>query len=192
MSKKQQCILIIVFILFIVVGISKAEPTPTISYLMKTPVSMLDFGIFKLEKELDEWADRIFGDARIVNNRPLTKVEYLYSSNRIKIKLSYTFTGEKAEKDIQKVDVKSEIIRVLKRLKFLKFGLSLKTQKPVKDYCSTIDRFFSHQGYVLKNEPKNLGKELDQITKIYVELWNGKDWVKCKSPLIGNKVYWEK
>ena len=54
MSKKIKCIPIVVFLLFISVGISKAEPTPTISYLMNTPVSMLDFGIYKLETLLNE------------------------------------------------------------------------------------------------------------------------------------------
>jgi hypothetical protein len=54
MSKGKKCILIAMFLLFVSFGISKAEPTPTISYLINTPVSMLDLGTYKLENFLIE------------------------------------------------------------------------------------------------------------------------------------------
>jgi len=53
MTKSKKCIPIVVLVLLIItVGISKAEPTPTLQYLMDTPVSMLDFGIYRLDNLL--------------------------------------------------------------------------------------------------------------------------------------------
>ena len=81
MSRYKKCIPIVLFLLFISVGTSKAEPTPTISYLMNTPVSMLDFGIFKLNTRFESYSDKL----RIGKTEPLITVEYEWDSNRIEI-----------------------------------------------------------------------------------------------------------
>jgi len=187
MSRLQKCVPIVVFLLFISVGVSRAEPTPTISYLMNTPVSMLDFGIYKLE----EFLDSNFLALAIAKCRPITEVKYLYSSNRIEIKFTYVALKEQS-KQLINLDLKNEIASSIKRLKYVFFALDEETGEPKQGCCSSINRFFSHQGYGLKNEPKNLGRELDQITEIYVEFLTPNKPYRCKSPLIGDKIYWEK
>ena len=191
MSKMKKCIPIVMFLLFMATGISKAEPTPTISYLMNTPVSMLDFGIYRLENFL-------IGD---VSNlaiplgseiKPDIQVAYLYNSNRIQIIFSYGLLLERNIKQIEKIDLKTEIAKLIKQIKFMYFFLDFETGKPRQGCCSSIDRFFSHQGYGLKGEPKNLNKELDEITEIYVGFFYGEKMLSAKSPLIGNKIYWGK
>jgi hypothetical protein len=181
MSKRKKCIPIVVFILFIAVGISKAEPTPTISYLMQTPVSMLDFGIFKLEKFLNE----PIPNTEIYSLKPVSvKVDYLYDQNRLKILFMYT--NKSTIKKIKSVDLKRHITRTIKNIKVWRIGMDSLGLR------SNIVRFFKPDGYVRKNEPKNIGKELDQITEIHIDFLSDKEWIKCKSPLIGDKIFWEK
>ena len=187
MSRRKKFIPIAVLILFIIIGSSKAEPTSTISYLMNTPVSMLDFGIYKLESRLFEmresWA--------IAKFEPTVQVQYRYDLNRIIILLRYAIFKKDDIKDIQKIDIKHRITMMIKSLKTLGFALNSEgIPSPFEN--SVMELYFGHVGYEIKGEPKNIGKELDQITEIYVEFFNGKEWIKCKSPLIGNTMYWSK
>jgi hypothetical protein len=190
MSINKKFIPIAVLILFITVGISKAEPTPTISYLINTPVSMLDFGIYKLNK----YFDSINYDLTIFGKKPLHKpvVSYFYGQNRIVIELIYVIAkNELNESDFKDDNIKKEIEKIIRELKYKSFGID-ETGKPITGKISLIYMAFEHEGYARKDVPKNIGKELDQITEISVEFFAGKKRFKCKSPLIGNKIYWSK
>ena len=187
MSKGKKCIPIVVFLLFIAVGVSKAEPTPSVQLLMNIPVSIFEFGIYTLENRLFEmresWA--------IINNKPTVTVQYNYDLNRITIRLIYLITKKDEIKVIQGTEIKPHITKVIKSLKT--FGFSLDEQgNPGPGEHSAMELYFHHEGYTLKKMPKNIGKELDKITEIYVMFYGGKKRFKCRSPLIGNKIYWEK
>jgi hypothetical protein len=183
MSKMKKCIPIVVFLLFIATGISKAEPTPTVQYLMDTPVSMFDFGIYKLNKYFYSIRD-IF---TFLKHKPLSAtVDYSYDQNRIIISFWYADN----ENGLKDYDIKKLISDRIKGIKAYCFNLD-ETGKPLSDESGRVSRFFIHPGYEIKNRPKKIWKELEEITEIHVNLSLGTDLFKCKSPLIGNKVYWE-
>lgn len=187
MSKRRKCILIVIFFLFIAVGISKAEPTPTVLYLMKTPVSMLDYGIYRLDRFLKDESKKLIN----AKDEPDIEVNYNYDSNRIEIRFSYLIQTE-LSKDY---NIKEEITWLIRKIKESYFGYDHKTGKPSenrKPGGSVIRRFFSHQGYEFKSKPKNLVEELEKITEIYVHVNYQDRLTKGKSPLIGNEIYWEK
>jgi len=188
MSKINKCIPIVVFLLFITVGISRAEPTPTISYLMNTPVSMLDFGILKLNTRLESFGNKLM----IGKTEPLITVFYEWNSNRIKIFYSYLI-----KKGLYKgQDIKQEITHLIEMIKESYFGYDHKTGKQTefgRQGGSQLLNCFAHYDYVLKNEPKNLVKELEKITEIYISVVVlGDSTTKGTSPLISNKIYWSK
>jgi hypothetical protein len=187
MSKRKKCISIIIFFLFIAAGISKAEPTPTVLYLMKTPVSMLDYGIYRLDRFLRDESKKLIN----AKDEPEIGVTYNYDSNRIEIKFLYVIKAELSKG----YNIKEEITWLIRKIKESYFGYDHKTGKPYKiskPGGSVMRRFFSHQGYEFKSKPKNLVQELEKITEIYVHVNYQDQLTKGKSPLIGNKIYWEK
>jgi hypothetical protein len=187
MSKRKKCISIIIFFLFIAAGISKAEPNSTILYLMKTPVSMLDYGIYRLDRFLRDESKKLIN----AKDEPEIGVTYNYDSNRIEIKFLYVIKAELSKG----YNIKEEITWLIRKIKESYFGYDHKTGKPSekrKPGGSVMRRFFSHQGYEFKSKPKNLVQELEKITEIYVHVNYQDQLTKGKSPLIGNKIYWEK
>lgn len=187
MSKMKKCIPIVVFLLFIAVGISKAEPTPTVSYLMNTPVSMLDFGMFKLNTLLNDESAKLM----ISKTKPTIGVDYDWDSNRIKIIILYY-----SKKELNEVhDMKKEITLLIEQIKGAYFQYEHKAGKPTrarKFGVSMIDRCFTPPGFVSAVQPKNLVEELDKIIEIniIVTVLGGSKTIG-KSLLISNKIYWE-
>lgn len=187
MSKRKKCISIVIFFLFMTVGISKAEPNPTLLYLIETPVSMLDYGIYRLDRFLRDESKKLLN----AKDEPDIGVNYNFDSNRLEIRFSYFIKTEL----LKGYDIKEEITWLIRKIKESYFGYDHKTGKPSKiskPGGSVIRRFFSHQGYELEGQPKNLIEELEKITEIYVNVNFRDQSTKGKSPLISNKIYWEK
>jgi len=86
-------IIIAVFLLLLAsFQISHAEPTKAVTYLINEPVSMLDWGLYKLKEELD-----VHAWDRINNSTPSAHATYDWNSNRIRIIFSYYFTIDSKE-----------------------------------------------------------------------------------------------
>ena len=101
--------------------------------------------------------------------------------------------NKKIDKDL---DIKQEITSLIENVKDVYFGYDHKTGKQTefgKIEGGLLLHCFSHHDYALKNEPKNLVKELEKITEIFIGVTViGGSRTIGKSPLISNKIYWEK
>lgn len=125
-------------------GVCNAEPDSTIKYLIDEPVSMLDYGIARMERMIPP----------PVNGN--VSVSYSWEENRIII--SVDFIPHRQDpynppyKD--KEEAKNKIKEYLKKLKIF-----LKT-------TSFNEVYFNHAGYRSPNEPKDLDSKLKNITEI--------------------------
>jgi hypothetical protein len=71
---------------------SYADPSSYVKELMNEPVSMLDFGLYQLEKELQEW----FSNTRHADY--YIHAYYNYTLNRITISSQIVLLDEEAQK----------------------------------------------------------------------------------------------
>jgi len=158
-----------------------AEPTPTIQYLMDEPVSMLDWGIYQMDKWLKT---RSFVGS--IEPKPDLQTTYDWDDNKIviRVKPALLMHGFGSEKDAQKwcEDV-VENVRLF-------FDINLQTGKrfnpPVPN---PLYQFFIHVGYKHSTKPKDLAKELDKLVEIRLWVSSKKRSMQCMAPLLGKDVF---
>lgn len=175
------------------------EPGPTITYLMNEHLTMLDWGMFKLQQRLTELGDNLRSPSSkrdsepIINQPPLTIINYDWDSNRLKIQVllfkEEFKTKQKAENWC------TSVIHCIKG----DLGIDPKTGKPSRFMISGTSNlliYFTHIGFQGKLEPEGLGTELDKITEISVSTryLEGKEKrvLRCESPLLGTKIFFAK
>src|SRR2546427_13041601 len=91
-------ILIPILLLFYLASQSYAEPSPTVRKLMNEPVSLFEYGLYKLEKRLEsiDFSDEHYGynnpENRLLSQPKSTSSEvyYEWGRNRIIIRLDST------------------------------------------------------------------------------------------------------
>ncbi len=155
-----------------------AGPTPSMSYLMNEPASLLDMGMFKLNMHL---SNSLFRDS----TGTVLKVNYDFDENRITI-------GIVSFKEVSNIDKGKEYCReIIDNIK-LALLVNPNTGAPfVSDVPGILQIFFSHEGfYKKKNQPKNLYSDLDKLTDIgvVVGIEDNKTSLTCKSPLLSKEI----
>ncbi|MEW6671311.1 MAG: hypothetical protein AB1427_06380 [Thermodesulfobacteriota bacterium] len=158
---------------------SLAEPDEGASFLINDSVSMLDFGIYKLENEIRA----IRNDLTIRFEPPYSAfVDYDWDKNKIMIVLSYGDPGDPPVKEI-----KSEITTVVAALK-KKFGVTPAGDPFEKGGFSSIGDYFSHRGYTRKNTPRNLRRDIDKLVEIKILFYvqNYSRYFECRNRLVGS------
>lgn len=158
-----------------------AEPTESAHFLMNEPVSLMDLGIYRLEKDIKG----LQKDLVVNHTAPFdVSVNYRWDENEITIQLTYGYEGNPPKKIIQ-IGIK----KVFQQLKgFL--GVSEKGQVYHKRGFSKVSDYFSHEGYVIKNRPKDLEKEIDRMIelKVIYSIQNFSRIFECKNMLVGSSI----
>jgi len=157
-----------------------AEPNATLRYLMKEPVTMLEWGFMQLRKDLDGLDVPEVGNIEV-------KVGLDWDKSQIKI-FGHSFKRADNSKQVKKWCANT--IHILRA----RLGLDVETGEPLIRGKSVLALYFSHDGYASRNQPKSLGQELDNITVLEGSfLWfqQGKEGVqeiRCQAPLLGTEV----
>ena len=157
-----------------------AEPTPAIQFLMKEPVSMMDWGIKNIEDHLYRHrALFVRGEKPLFEPEPSIAVAYDWETNQIQISL-----GLRACKQVQKTpqglsDIQTHVEWVIK---YLRGSL---TMKP-------YDAFFRHRGFRSNESPRSLESELADLTKLIVSVRDGEANIlsRCEAQLTGADMTW--
>jgi hypothetical protein len=123
---------------FIFSGICKAEPDSTIKYLMNEPISMLEWGLFRLEQNLKRTSREY-------------KANYYQDINRIYIE--YMFDNK---------------LQDLHRAKDACKNVFIEIRSAVASPLIFNHSFSHSMHYKFKNEPTDLAEKLMAITEIYV------------------------
>jgi len=177
--KTLKSIFVVTLFLLIVSGVCRGEPTPSVKYLMQTPVSVFDFGMYKMERALEKQAPSL----------STLLLSYNWEKNRILIRVLTNAVPPNKNVSTAKAQC-MQVINDIRRF----YYIDLKTGKErmSKLLGSRMGSFFSHEGYAIESAPKNVDKELYNITEILIHstyIENGKQIaVDAKAPLLGTEV----
>lgn len=163
-------VLSIFMVMFLTAPLSlRAEPGPVIGWLMNEPVSLLDIGLYRLEKDVQSLRQGI--EAGVSNGaRIVIGVHYSWDKNRIYVLFAHI---EELKRDDCEYII--GITRLLARV-------NPTNGTPLVGDSSNFSSFFSHFGYSKKSQPKEYRKKLDHIFEIVVNAKN----IKCMAPLLGS------
>jgi hypothetical protein len=186
MAKVKKCMPILI-VAFVAAGVCNAESNSTAKYLINTPVSILDFGMYKLGQYIDTHRRNLVIDKNLIQP-DAALVYYDPGTNNIKIEISYSVTDSQF-KNISKKELQNKMTGLIGRYKS-SLKIDPNTGRPFKDH-SNIWIHFSHAGDPRKDEPITIKNDLDQMTEIIIAVVSGTDKIKSKSPLAGNNIYWE-
>ncbi len=171
---------LLVFLWFVTLQPAMAEPTPAIQFLMKEPVSMMDWGLKNIEDHLfRNRALFVQSEKSLFEPEPTIAVLYDWEKNQIRISL-----GLRTCKQVQKMsqglsDIRSHVEWVIK---YLRGSL---TMKP-------YDSFFRHRGFRNKESPRSLESELAGLTELIVSVRDRESNIlsRCTGHLTGSDIVW--
>jgi len=157
-----------------------AEPTPSIQFLMKEPVSMMDWGLKNIEDHLYRHRSLfIQNEKSLFESEPTIAVVYNWEEDQIQITIGLR-TCVQVQKTSQGLsDIRSHVEWVLK---YLRGSL---TMKP-------YDAFFRHRGYRNKESPQTLESELAGLTELVVSVRDRESNIlsRCRAQLTGIDMVW--
>lgn len=172
------------------IGKVEAGPDSTATYLMNEPVSMLDWGCYRLAERLTDSLEAksalipnyenselslVNEVKKIILNAPIY-VNYSYESNKIVIK--------KHDNDsFYPIRQNNQIMPIEERAKFWINEIKLNVHSPLYS-------FFSHNGFIGKEQPNDLQSALVNMVEIKVLKIskNGLETV-CKSELNNKEIF---
>lgn len=183
-ARKVISITVTMLIVSICAQSTNAEPSRTIRYLLKEPVNMFDWGLYRLNEDLRYFFAHDMEYISYVV--PSVSVYYLREENRIRVDL-HLYSKQKR---LQKKTAKGICEQLTKRTRAF---FAVDENKNVRKKAGVAFRF-SRFGFEKKNRPKNLMEEIESLTEIHAKVSvrvNDSTWKKIaesKSPLMGKEV----
>ena len=159
----------------------QAEPNESAKFLIHDAVSLMDFGIYKLENDIKGLRD----DLTIRFQPPHSSfVDYDWDANKIVIVLSYGDPGNPPIKEL-KTEIRS-VVATLKK----NFGIAPTGEPFQAGGFSSVGDYFSHRGYTKKNTPPNLRREIDHLVEIKIIFYvqNYSRYFECRNRLVGSSI----
>ena len=157
-----------------------AEPSPSIQFLMREPVTMMDWGIKNIEDHLHRQRNLFVRNEKpLFDLEPTLTVTYNWEQNQILISITLRAAAQ-AQKTSQGLsDIRSHVEWIIK---YLRGSL---TMKP-------YDAFFRHRGFRSQESPQNLGAEMASQTELIISVRDQEANIlsRCKGSLAGNDVTW--
>jgi len=157
----RSCVLALCMLLLS--GAVHAEPDASTKYIMNEPLSLLEWGLYRLEKAYDKqtWSDL---DIR----SQYTTARYDWSKNTIYFEIVVYPSFESLQKTpAQKVC--GSVVHQIKSLFGVESGYEF-----MRDYCG-IGTYFHPQYWENKNSPKTLDSDIEKITNIQVKVMASKN-----------------
>ena len=190
MTKKRtlgiSCFLLLMAFLLVPLTESFAvEPAPTFKYLMHEPVTMLDWGMYKLALYLNqELRDRYLN--KVSKFAPRITVHYNADSDKIQISASMLYTKFHTKDEARTYC--EGIIKYVRGLLVFKQGKAKSRVSPVVP-STTLGSYFGSHGQHHKNKPENMEGELSKSTELIAVVMDKFDQpVICKAPLLGSEI----
>ena len=172
-------IILFLAILLSFAGIAHAEQTNTIRYLVSEPLTLLDLGIYRLN--------------RLVNEDPYgsANVTYDWENNKIIIHITILEHFVHTRRDVNsKKEAYVLVSRMVNSLR-TKLGVNYQTGEIDSGYTSLEKCFRPVHGGKKKNEPESLKEDLFDMIEISVYFQGSNVTVKGKTPLKGTGINFE-
>jgi len=188
MKKKRireiSCFLVLMsFFLFPRAETFSAEPNPVIKYLMNEPVTMLDWGMYKLALYLNQEMRE-----RYVNkiSKFAPRITVFYNADADKIQISASMVYKKFPSPEEARTYCEGIIKYIRGALVFKQSKARAPVSPVAPR-TTLGSYFGQQGGSPKNMPGDLEAELSKRTELIAVVMDKFDQpVICKASLLGS------
>jgi hypothetical protein len=157
-----------------------AEPNAEVRFLMKSPVSMLDWGFKNIEDHLIRHQDVLIkNDKNLLDRAVSVSAEYDWAKDVIRISIDLRLSEKIQKTPATMADVKEHVIFIVK---YLRGGLTM----------NPYDAFFRHKGFRQRETPENLESKLSEITELTVVVRDKESNIlsKCSAPLLGDTIEW--
>jgi len=157
-----------------------AEPSASIQFLMREPVTMMDWGLQNIEDYLYRQRDLLMqADKRLFGPEPNMAVTYDWEQNKIQVAITLKVASQVqlTSRDLAGIRTHLEWI-----IKYLRGTL---TMKP-------YDAFFRHRGFRNQESPQNLGAELAGRTELLIRVRDADANIlsQCKGGLTDHEIHW--
>lgn len=175
----------------LMVSAARAEPTPTVQWLMDRQPNWLDFGMVKMELHLRQWFghhDWDFGPAvGLLKLSP--SVHYDWEQNRIVITVSVAVPA----KSITKANATDACKRIVQ---YVRIAEGVKDDGTL-EISGAFRWHFLPSGYVFRDLPKELDTELQNVAQVTAYIWwaskpssqGGLDkTLECNAKLVGQEI----
>jgi hypothetical protein len=167
--------------LFLLLGqFAVAEPNAEVRFLMKSPVSMLDWGFKNIEDHLIRNQEVLTANEKnLLNKEVSVSVDYDWSKDAIQISIGLRLSEKTQKTPMALTDVREHLIFIVK---YLKGGLTM----------NPYDAFFRHKGFRHKETPENLGIKLSEVTELIVTVRDKESNIvsMCSAALLGDTIEW--
>lgn len=160
----------------------QAQPNDAVHFLMKSPVSMLDWGFKNIEDYLTRNQDVLTASENDLFVRTVAAgVDYDWSQDAIRISVGLRLSDRTQKTMLTLQGVKAHTAYVVK---YLRGGLTL----------NPYEAFFRHKGFRQRETPENLEDKIAAVTELMVVVRDkeGNILSSCKAPLLGDAIEWLK
>lgn len=156
-----------------------AEPGPVGRWLIETPVSLLSFGIFRAEQQMQKAADAISNRLELQPEFVAGSANYNWKENRINLVLIVGSASDTLPPNLLE-SICSQAVASIRT-----FGGVL-NGSPILGEASTYANLFEPIGYSRKDAPEDLSQKLDHIIRIIVSINSSNTRLMiCEAPLMG-------
>lgn len=173
--------IVVLVLMMMLTSPSGAEPTPTVSRLMESPVSMLDWGLYRLRDSVKEGLSH----GPTASSDLIVHTSYEWDSNRIVLHVENHDHPLGYDKD-----AKWWCTQLVKQTKSC-LGIDWETGRPYSGDNSVAQEFFTHSGYEVGGDSGDLGHQLDAIIEVVVSVRKsdaGRQYLRCRAPLLGTEL----
>lgn len=178
---------LLLFFLVVFASHSYAEPSATFKYLMNEKMTMMDWGLFRLDKHLNNGLKSLELINTIIKKTSI--VYYDWDTNRITIRLVLHVKGWETENIKPVKEFCKAATKDYRDLLHTDVEPNLRRHVGIKSY-------FLHNGWTDSTEPENLMKEIENSTLIRIDISGSKtgkppykNIVSCESPLMGSEIH---
>jgi len=157
-----------------------AEPSASVQFLMREPVTMMDWGLRNVEDYLYRQRHLLIKtDKRLFESEPNLAVTYDWEQNKIQVAITLRASTQVQLTSRDLADIRLHLEWLIKYLR------GTLTMKP-------YDAFFRHRGFRNQDSPRNLGAELAAQTDLLIRVRDADANIlsQCRGGLTGSENYW--
>lgn len=134
----------------------RAEPGPVVQWLIKQPMSLFDWGLYKTDKKMADLRQAQVYSADFFHGT----VDYDWDANRIRLQVSFVGKGTDAE-----------CVEHIKLAKAVFLNYTWNERDHAKVAPEVFSALFSHEGYKSKNEPADMGQQLVNMSLLEATIY---------------------
>lgn len=175
------CAIISFTALFLLLGqFAVAEPNAAVRFLMKSPVSMLDWGFKNIEDHLIRNQEVLSTtEKNLLKKAVSVSVDYDWSKDAIRVSIGLRLSEKTQKTPMTLADVREHVVFIVR---YLRGGLTM----------NPYEAFFRHKGFRDRKTPENLENQLSAITELIVTVRDKESNIlsMCSAPLLGDTIEW--